>query len=175
MAAKLCIAVVSPFLDKRHGTERCVVEQVERLAREHGYEVHLYCQRVEDIEGLEEYGKDNASPGPSEAARRATPGRILWHKVSDVPGPHLVKYLWWWLANQFRRPRDLRSRGLRYDLVYSPGINCWDADAIIINIVFHEFYRLVREELRERSRRAQREHFSWSAIAGRYLELLSHA
>ena len=30
-------------------------------------------------------------------------------------------------------------------------------------------------ELRERSRRAQREHFSWSSIAGRYLELLRHA
>ncbi len=151
MAAKPRIAVVSPFLDKRHGTERCVVEQVERLAREHGYEIHLYCQRVEDIEGLEIYGKDNVSPGPSGAGLGATLGRILWHKVSDVPGPHLVKYLWWLLANQFRRRRDQRSRGLRYDLVYSPGINCRDADAIIIHIVFHEFYRLVREEMRLRN------------------------
>jgi hypothetical protein len=28
------VALVSPFLDRRHGTERRVVELVERLARE---------------------------------------------------------------------------------------------------------------------------------------------
>ena len=49
MPDKRCIAVVSPFLDKRHGTERCVAEQVERLAQEYGYEVHVYSQRVEDM------------------------------------------------------------------------------------------------------------------------------
>ncbi len=151
MAAKPRIALVSPFLDKRHGTERCVVEQVERLARQHGYEVHLYCQRAEDIAGLEEF---HASSRPDERPGKASPtaasGRILWHKVSDVPGPHLAKYLWWFLANQFQRRRDQKSLGFRYDLVYSPGINCFDADAITIHIVFHEFHRLVREELRLR-------------------------
>jgi len=30
------IAVVSPFLDKQHGTERAASEQVERLARDFG-------------------------------------------------------------------------------------------------------------------------------------------
>src|SRR5713226_1213077 len=153
MVAKCRIAVVSPFLDRRHGTERCVVEQVERLAREYGYEIHLYSQRVEDIGGLEEFDLGEESPkrenGTDGAAEPPAPvaGRILWHKIADVPGPHLVKYLWWLLANQFRRRRDLRSRGLRYDLVYSPGINCWDADAIAVHIVFHELYRSVRDEL----------------------------
>lgn len=151
MAAKPCIAVVSPFLDKRHGTERCIVEQIERLARQHGYDVHLYCQRVEDIEGLEEPSRRNAQPQPGQrGSSEAPPGRIVWHKVSDIPGPHLVKYLWWFLANQYRRRRDQKSLGLRYALVYSPGINCWDADAIMIHIVFHEFHRLVGEELRLR-------------------------
>lgn len=156
MVSRPHIAVVSPFLDKRHGTERCVVEQVERLARVYGYEVHLYCQRVEDIGGLEEFGESGGSPrqadfgkGPAEGPAPAS-SRILWHKIADVPGPHLVKYLWWLLANQFRRRRDLRSHGLRYDLVYSPGINCWDADAIVVHIVFHEFYRVVRDELQLR-------------------------
>jgi UDP-glucose:(heptosyl)LPS alpha-1,3-glucosyltransferase len=146
MAAKPRIAVVSPFLDKRHGTERCVVEQIERLAHQHGYEVHLYCQRAEDIEGLEEFGKG----GHAADGQQGWPGRILWHKVSDIAGPHLVKYIWWFLANQFRRRRDQKRLG-RYDLVYSPGINCRDADAIIIHIVFHEFHRLVRDDLRLRS------------------------
>jgi len=142
MGGKLCVAVVSPFLDKRHGTERCVLEQVERLAGEHGYQIHLYCQRVEDIPGLESF---NSEAGPDGTAAA---GRILWHRISDIPGPHLVKYLWWFLANRFRRWRDQRSGRLRYDLVYSPGINCWDADVIVVHIVFHEFHRLVRDELR---------------------------
>jgi len=158
MVGKHCIAVVTPFLDKRHGTERCLVEQVERLAFDHGHEVHLYCQRVEGLRGLEEFPKRNKSPlsvGPKrgvESSIRATPavGRILWHKIPALPGPHLLRYLWWLLANQLQRWRDQRFRGLRYDLVYSPGINCWDADAIVIHIVFREFYRQVREELRLR-------------------------
>ena len=143
MATNPCIAVVSPFLDKRHGTERYMAEQVERLARLHGYEVHLYCQRVEDIEGLEEFRRGQ---GPSDG-RGDSPGRIVWHRVSAIPGPHLLKYVWWLLANQYRRRRDQR-RGFRYDLVYSPGINCWDADVIIIHIVFHQLQRLLGEELR---------------------------
>ena len=132
----LRIAVVSPFLDKRHGTERCVAEQVERLAGKYGYEVHLYCQRVEDIEGVERF-----RPGEG---RRA--GRIVWHRITDAPGPHLVKYLWWYYANQRERRRD-SARGVKYDAVYSPGINCRDADAITVHIVFRELYERVGEEL----------------------------
>ena len=46
---KLRLAVVSPFLDKRHGTERCIAEQLERLAG--AYEIHLYSERVgEDVD-----------------------------------------------------------------------------------------------------------------------------
>ena len=36
---KSVIAVVTPFLDKRHGTERCLAEQVERLAEKNGKDV----------------------------------------------------------------------------------------------------------------------------------------
>lgn len=145
MAAKLRIAVVSPFLDKQHGTERCVVEQVVRLAREQGHEVHLYCQRVADIPDLEIVDRK----------RRTTPGsdannRLIWHRVPSIPGPHLLKYIWWFLANHAERWWDQKFRKLRYDLVYSPGINCLDADAIVVHIVFQEFYRLVIEDLRLR-------------------------
>ncbi|HXN21362.1 MAG TPA: glycosyltransferase family 4 protein [Candidatus Dormibacteraeota bacterium] len=135
------IAVISPFLDRRHGTERCIIEQVERLAHDYGFEIHLYCQRVENVKGVEPCGLSTPTPAS---------GRIFWHKVSDIPGPHLLKFLWWMVANRFCRWRDTRSGARRFDAVYSPGINDWAADAITVHIVFHEFYRLVRDELRLR-------------------------
>ena len=133
-----------------------MVEQVERLAQGYGYEVHVYSQRIEDIEGVEEFVPDRRQTGPLYGRKgpgeplSPASGRLLWHRIPDIRGPHLVKYLWWLLANQFRRWRDQRSLGLHYDIVYSAGINCWDADAIVVHIVFHEFYRLVRQELRLR-------------------------
>jgi len=122
--AKIRIAVVSPFLDKQHGTERCVAEQVERLARD--YEVHLYSNRVEDVDL----------------------SKIVWHRVPALLGPHALAYLWWLGANHFQRLWDRRFRGLKYDLLYMPGINCLDADVISVHIVFAEFYERVRDELR---------------------------
>src|SRR5437762_8396703 len=117
------IAVVSPFLDKRHGTERCVAEQVERLAYE--YEIHLYSTRVEDIDL----------------------SRIVWRRIPALPGPHLINYLWWFGVNHLWRWWDRRLHGLVPDLIYSPGINCVDADVISVHIVFAEFYRRVKKEL----------------------------
>lgn len=144
MATKLRIAVVSPFLDRQHGTERCVLEQVERLARD-GHEVHLYCQRVADIPDLEVH-----RPNEKITRRPGTTNRLIWHRVPSIPGPHLLKYIWWFLSNHVQRWKDRRFRKLQFDLVYSPGINCLDADAIVIHIVFQEFYRLVIEDLRLR-------------------------
>jgi UDP-glucose:(heptosyl)LPS alpha-1,3-glucosyltransferase len=130
------IAVVTPFLDKRHGTERCVAEQVERLARDYGYEVHLYTQRVEDVAVV-----------PAEGPGRDMASRIVWHRVPSAPaGPYLVRYLWWFVANHWLRRRDARH-GWRWDLVYSPGINCLDADVISVHIVFREFRQRMAREL----------------------------
>lgn len=157
MADRHCIAVVSPFMDKRHGTERCIAEQVERLAHQHGYDIHLYSQRVQDIEGLEEFGKCDGAAVLAEQRKSGSTstsperGRVFWHKVWELPAPHLVKYFWWLLSNQLRRWSDRYSGRLNCDLVYSAGINCWDADAIVVHIVFHEFYRTVaRSELQLR-------------------------
>jgi glycosyltransferase involved in cell wall biosynthesis len=118
------IAVVSPFLDKQHGTERCVAEQLERLAWD--YEIHLYTSRVEDMDL----------------------SKIVLHRVPALPGPHLFAYMWWFAANHFQRWWDLRFRGLKYELLYTPGINCWDADVISVHIVFAEFVERVRDGLR---------------------------
>jgi UDP-glucose:(heptosyl)LPS alpha-1,3-glucosyltransferase len=126
MAGKPRIAVVSPFLDKQHGTERCIAEQVERLAGE--YEIHVYSMRVDDLD----------------------PGKFILHPIPRLPGPHLLHYLWWFAANQLWRWRDRRFRGIRFDLVYSAGINCFDAHAIAVHIVFAAFRRQVEGELRLR-------------------------
>jgi glycosyltransferase involved in cell wall biosynthesis len=135
----LRLAVVSPFLDRRHGTERCIVEQLERFATHSGDEIHLYSQRVEDLTGVVRHPDALKS------------GRILWHKVPAIGGPHLFAYTWWFFANQAQRWWDSRSKGRKFDLVYSPGINALDADAIAVHIVFHELYLQVRAQLRFRN------------------------
>ena len=134
------LLVVSPFLDRHHGTESCVIEQIERLAFQHGWEIHLYSQRVDEVQGLHRFTR------PQIAGHL-----ILWHRVSDIPGPHLLKYLWWFLANHVRRWRDRRVAKIKADLIYSPGINCLDADAIVVHIVFHEFFSRVSPELKLRN------------------------
>jgi glycosyltransferase involved in cell wall biosynthesis len=118
-------------LDREHGTELCVIEQIERLATQDRWKIELYSQRVSGLSGF--------------ATR--SPTAITWHKVSSIPGPHLFQYAWWFLANHFRRWRDSRSGAVRPDLVYSPGINCLDADVIVVHIVFHAFYDSVRADL----------------------------
>ncbi len=121
---KARIAVVSPFVDKRHGTERRVANLVERLKKD--YEIHLFSSRVEDVD------LDG----------------VVWHRVPEIPGPHLAKYLFWFGANHICRWLAERHSGKEFDLVYSPGINCLDADVVSVHIVFAEFLRQVRPELR---------------------------
>lgn len=124
---RLRIAVVSPFVDKKHGTERTLAECLSRLADD--FEFHLYSSRVEDIDL----------------------GRIVWHRVPALPGPHLFAYLWWFAGNQIQRWWDRRFRGLHFDLVYSPGINCLDADAIMVHAIFTRMRERLRNELRLRN------------------------
>lgn len=134
------IAVVSPFLDRRHGTELCLIEQLERLSSSFGCSIDLYSQRVEDLR--------LSPPQPGDSSSTSSHGSIAWHRISDVPGPHLLKYCWWFLANALERKHAKRDSSLRPDITFSPGINCFDADAILVHIVFHDFYARVRERLR---------------------------
>jgi glycosyltransferase involved in cell wall biosynthesis len=131
------LAVVSPFLDRQHGTEMCVIEQIERFARDDQWRIELYSQEVSQVNGVRPAGSCEPVAG------------ICWHKVSNIPGPHLVKFLWWFFANHWRRWRDQRKRIIP-DLVYTPGTNCLDADAIMVQIVFHAFYEQARDELKLR-------------------------
>jgi glycosyltransferase involved in cell wall biosynthesis len=134
----LRIAVITPFLDRRHGTERCVVEQLERLSADSGTEIHIYAQRVEGLHGVARYR-------PGDRPESGT--RLYWHKVPGIPGPHLLQYIFWFFANAACRWWDAKFRSLKYDLAYSPGINAGNADAITVHIVFHAFYRQVISEL----------------------------
>lgn len=155
MPGKTRIAVVSPFLDKKHGTELSIAELVERLARDYGYEVHIYSQSVEDVAQVEcanrrpgtrkKGGKNDAVTGSDEIPPGQ--GMVIWHKVPRVPGPHLVNFLWWFAANHVWRWWDRRMRGVRYNLVFTPGPNCLNADIVIVHIVFAEYYRQARREL----------------------------
>jgi len=112
------VVVLSPFVDKRHGTERCVAEQIERLAG--AYEIHLYSSRVEDVDL----------------------SGITWHRVPALGGPHLFGYIWWLCANRFMRWRDAKFRGIAPDVIYSPGVNCLDADVVSVHVLFSK----VREQ-----------------------------
>jgi glycosyltransferase involved in cell wall biosynthesis len=117
------LAVVSPFLDKSYGTERTVIEWLSHMPD--AFEVHIYSQRIEDL-ALDQF---------------------VWHRIPTIPGPGLIGFLWWFAANHASRAWDRRMRGLKYDLVYSPGINCFDADVISVHIVFAEFLRQAKLEL----------------------------
>jgi len=121
------LAVVSPFLSKRYGTERIIVEWITRLADT--FEVHVYSQRVEDIDL----------------------GKIAWHRIPKLPGPHLFNYVWWFVANHLWRGWDQRFRGIPIDLVFSPGVNCLDANVVSVHIVFKEYAKSVAADLKLRT------------------------
>jgi len=118
------LAVVSPFVDKRHGTERRVAEWIAQLAST--YEIHIYSQDVQDLDLT----------------------KVTWHRIPKLPGPHLLNYLWWFAANRLWRAWDSRFRNLRPDLVYSPGINCLDADVMSVHIVFAQYVQGIQAGLK---------------------------
>lgn len=122
-ARKPRVAVVSPFLNKGHGTERIVIEWISRLCSD--FDFHLYSQQVQDLDL----------------------SQMSWHRIPKLRGPHLFNYLWWFAANHLLRAWHRRFCGLAYDVVFSPGVNCFDADVISVHIVFREFVRRVRSEL----------------------------
>jgi len=125
----LRIAVVSPFVDRRHGTERAVAELIERLAEASGDEVDLYAQRVSDVRSL----AGPAGPGVEK--------KVRWRRVASIPGPLLVGFPGWLWLNRRARRRAARN-GAGADVVFSPGINALDADVILVHAVFHRLAEL---------------------------------
>jgi glycosyltransferase involved in cell wall biosynthesis len=122
-APKPRLAVISPSLDKRHGTERLVVEWISQLAD--AFEIHIYSQQVADVDL----------------------SVVTWHRIPKIPGPHTLNYVWWFTANWLRRAWDSLFGNLRHDIVYSPGINCLDADVMSVHIVFAQYVQGVQASL----------------------------
>src|ERR1700689_5925679 len=61
----LRLAVVTPFVDRQHGTERALAELLDRLSHEYACEIHLYAERVQDLAVM--------PPAGASRIRRATP------------------------------------------------------------------------------------------------------
>jgi glycosyltransferase involved in cell wall biosynthesis len=170
----LRLAVVTPFIDRQHGTERAIAELLDRLSREYACEIHLYAERVADLSITSPTGV-NFRPAPSrspksrsattadmecgasappsrsrprEARATSTPssGSIIWHRVPTILGPHLFKFLFWILANTVMRWWHRVARGQHPDLVFSPGINCLDADLIVVHALFRRLRELSGEQ-----------------------------
>ena len=127
------LAVVSPFLDRSHGTERALAELLERLVQQHDCEIHLYSQRVQDI----------AFRSP-DTARTENTGVIFWHRVPRLPGPHLLGFIAWVTLNSVLRC-SRRLSGSPFDLVLSPGINTFGADVVIVHVLFDRLQEISRE------------------------------
>jgi glycosyltransferase involved in cell wall biosynthesis len=131
----LRLAVISPFVDRSHGTERALAELLERLARRHHCEIHLYSQRVEDLR-VDVRG----------AAGTSNAGKISWHRVPSVPGPHLLQFVGWLAANNLLRWLDRVLRRAPVDIVVSPGINSLGADVVIVHALFHRLQEISQEK-----------------------------
>ena len=121
---KVRLAAISPFLDKRHGSERVILEWLSHLPQE--FEIHVYSQCVEDVDLL----------------------KFAWHRIPKLPGPHLFNFLWWLAANRLWVGWDRRFHGLRHDVVFSSGANSLGADVVCVHIVFAEYVRLVQLGMR---------------------------
>jgi glycosyltransferase involved in cell wall biosynthesis len=137
----LRLAAVSPFVDRHHGTERALAELLERLASDYGCEIHLYAQRVEGLRA--------SDPRSARTVNTSQSGAIFWHKVPSIPGPHVLQFVAWiFLNGALRKCHALFSRA-SYDLVLSPGINCFHPDVVIVHALFHRLKELSRENDRD--------------------------
>ena len=116
---RLKVWVATPELHRHGGTERCLAEQVERWKER--FDLRLYTMRAYgvDLEGI--------------AVRR-----IPW-----LPGPHLFRYTWWFLANTLVRAWDARRLGPS-DVVHSTGVNCPDAEVMSVHIIFGKYWEHAR-------------------------------
>ena len=128
------LAVVSPFVDRGHGTERALAELLERLAQRRQCEIHLYSQRVQDI----------AFSSP-DTRRTENTGVIFWHRVPRLPGPHLLGFVAWVALNSVLRWGRRLSRSAPFDLVLSPGINTFGADVVMVHVLFRRLQEISRE------------------------------
>jgi glycosyltransferase involved in cell wall biosynthesis len=135
----LRVAVVSPFVDRQHGTERALAELLERLARDYRCEIHLFAQRVEDLQVTRWDARNDARhSGKADV--------IFWHVVPMTGGPLLFSFVAWCFLNHWSRWVFTFFRGGKFDVVLSPGINCLDANVVVVHAIFHRLRQLSLEK-----------------------------
>lgn len=125
---RLKVWVVTPELRRDGGTEYSLFEQLDRWRGR--YRLRLYAMRTVDFDpaGIE----------------------VRW--IPRLPGPLLLRYLWWLAGNSILRRFDADRFGAP-DVIYSPGVNGLDANAIGINIVFGKHWESVRSATKADLRR----------------------
>lgn len=116
------VSIVSPEFHSYGGTERSLLEQVNRWTGR--FDMRLYSMRVENVDS----------------------GSLVCRHLPNIRAPHLLRYLCWLTLNRIVRSADSLKHGLP-DLIYSPGINALDADAISVHIVFSKYWSRVREHV----------------------------
>jgi len=127
------IAVISPFVDRQHGTERAVAELLDRLSTQHQDTIDLYAQKVSDLDCY-----TDSAAGTNDS------GKIICHRVNSLPAPHLIQFLGWLFLNHWTRWRHKHASHAIPEVVFSPGINTLDADLILVHAVFHRIAELQR-------------------------------
>lgn len=117
--SKLKVWIVTPEAHRLGGTERAITEQVERWRDR--FDIRLFTMHSPDmdLDGLDV------------------------QQLYFPAGPHLFRYIWWFLANGSARWLNARRLG-RPDLVHSPGINSFAALAMSVHIVFDKYWERVR-------------------------------
>lgn len=123
------IHVVSPELHRRGGTERALSEKLVRWSRE--CRIRVFTTRFE-LEG----GED-----------------LTVHELPRLPGPALFRFPFWVAMNHL--VRLLLPAGEERPLLYSPGINCLDADVIGVHMTFAKYRRAMRAVRRDEDRTSE--------------------
>jgi glycosyltransferase involved in cell wall biosynthesis len=90
------------------------------------FDIHIYSQRVEEMDL----------------------SKCTWHRIPKLPGPHLFNFLWWLAAIRLWVYWDRCFHSVRHDLVFSSGANWPGADVICVHIVFSEYRRQVKGQMR---------------------------
>ncbi len=118
------IAFVIPRLHKRGGTERCVAMLVEHMARQ-GHEVTVFSSHVEDLKAP-----------------------IRWVRVPRMPGPGVIPFLSFWIANAcVRWARRVWMRE-SFDILHSTGPDVPNPDVVTFHCLHRDFLALERQKER---------------------------
>jgi len=102
-------------------------------------------------------------------SRRPKSNVIFWHRVPRCFGPYALQFVCWIFLNTLIRFWRRAVSGYDFALVLSPGINCLDADVILVHAVIRRFLELAittkDERGQENGPRALHRRFYYAVVA----------